>query len=42
MSLVAHMPMSAIAALFGESDTTFWRIFKFYVSGWIKEELDLN
>lgn len=42
MSLVPHMPMSAIAALFRESDTTFWRIFKHYVNGWIKEELDLN
>lgn len=42
MSLVPHMPMSAIASLFEESDTTFWRIFKHYVGNWINEELDLS
>jgi transposase len=42
MQLVAHMAMSAIANYFGESDSTFWRVFNYYVNKSIKSDIKLK
>lgn len=42
MQLVAHMSMSSIANYFGESDSTFWRIFNYYVNKSIKRDIKLK
>lgn len=42
MGLVRHMPMSAIASDLGESDSTLWRIFKYYIEHGIKNQIDLQ
>jgi transposase len=42
MQLVAHMAMSSIANYFGESDSTLWRVFKYYVNKSVKSDIILK
>lgn len=42
MRLSVEMSMSAVAAELGESDSTLWRVFHYYVGRAIKEQLNLS